>query len=272
MGIRIDELPALTPSRSAIVPAMSGGTTGKQTLAEILGLAVAGDVGFTPGSASALTGETIEEVVAELEALIAALTTGKQAAAANLSTLAGLASVSNLSTLAALASVVNLSALAGLTGAADKGIRFTGVGTMAVFDQTSFGRTLAGLANAAALRGAAELADGSWTPTVTGVTNVASVGSIEAGSYTRIGGTVHFVGAVTLTPTAGSLTQTTFRASLPVASTLASGRMRGHVTTPTSGAVGGDTYVGGGMIEGRFRAGGTGGHVVVFSGQYEVTT
>lgn len=73
-----------------------------------------------------------------------------QAASAILATLAALSSVANLTTLAGLSSVTNLSALAGLTGAADKGIRFTAAGTMATFDQTSFGRTLAGLADQAA--------------------------------------------------------------------------------------------------------------------------
>jgi hypothetical protein len=47
----------------------------------------------------------------------------------------------------------DLTAIAGLTSAADKGIYFTGSGTAATFDLTSFGRSLAGSANASGARG-----------------------------------------------------------------------------------------------------------------------
>ena len=45
-----------------------------------------------------------------------------------------------------------LAAIAGLTSAADKGMYFTGSGTAATFDLSSFGRSLAGSADAAAAR------------------------------------------------------------------------------------------------------------------------
>ena len=45
-----------------------------------------------------------------------------------------------------------LAAIAGLTSAADKGIMFSGSGTAATYDLSSFGRTLAGSADAAAAR------------------------------------------------------------------------------------------------------------------------
>lgn len=47
--------------------------------------------------------------------------------------------------LIALLANTNLSALAGLTGAAEKGIGFTGVGTMEVFDETTLMRAMLGL-------------------------------------------------------------------------------------------------------------------------------
>ena len=46
----------------------------------------------------------------------------------------------------------DLAAIAGLTSAADKGIYFTGAGTAGTYDLTSFGRSLAGSADAAAAR------------------------------------------------------------------------------------------------------------------------
>jgi hypothetical protein len=50
-----------------------------------------------------------------------------------------------------------LAAIAGLTSAADKGIYFTGSGAAATFDLSSFGRTLAGAADASAARTSLEL-------------------------------------------------------------------------------------------------------------------
>lgn len=75
----------------------------------------------------------------------------------------------------------NLAALAGLTGAADKGIRFTAAGALATHDLTSFGRSLVGTSNLAALQAILGTGtpssstflrgDGSWaTPAGGGVT------------------------------------------------------------------------------------------------------
>jgi len=54
-----------------------------------------------------------------------------------------------------------LAAIAGLTSAADKGIYFTGSGSASVFDLSSFGRTLAGSADAAAARSSLSLVVGT---------------------------------------------------------------------------------------------------------------
>lgn len=54
----------------------------------------------------------------------------------------------------------NLAALSGLTGAADFGFYFTGVGTMSLYALTTYGRALAALADAAALRTSAGLVAG----------------------------------------------------------------------------------------------------------------
>lgn len=57
----------------------------------------------------------------------------------------------------------DLAAIAGLTSAADKGMYFTGSGTAATYDLTSFGRTLGGVADRAAARTALGLAGGAAT-------------------------------------------------------------------------------------------------------------
>lgn len=55
----------------------------------------------------------------------------------------------------------NLASLSGLTFAADKGLYTTGANTAALYDLTAYGRTLAGLANAAALRSNINVEDGA---------------------------------------------------------------------------------------------------------------
>lgn len=72
---------------------------------------------------------------------------GAQPAAANLTTLAGLASVGNLSTLAGLASVANLSTVAGYTGT-----QMTNLGSYASTAPGATGLALVGAANAGAAR------------------------------------------------------------------------------------------------------------------------
>lgn len=60
----------------------------------------------------------------------------------NLATLAALSSLLNISTLSGYASMSNLTALVGITGAPDKVPYFTGMGSMAIADLSSLGRSL----------------------------------------------------------------------------------------------------------------------------------
>jgi hypothetical protein len=63
---------------------------------------------------------------------------------------------------------------------------------------------------------------GRYTPTITGVANVASSGTNSA-HYTRVGNTVTVSGYVTITATAAAPTATAFRITLPIASNMTSG-------------------------------------------------
>lgn len=72
-------------------------------------------------------------------------------------------------------------------------------------------------------------ASGTYTPTITAVTNVASVGTVNTASWTRVGDIVTVFGSVAIIPTTASA-NTRFDVSLPIASTLAgSGELVGTV-------------------------------------------
>ena len=90
-----------------------------------------------------------------------------------------------------------LAAIAGLTSAANVVPRFTGSGTAEVYTLTS----------------------GTYTPTVTNKSNIASVGTVTDAHYFRIGNEVTVRGRFIATPTATGATEV--YVTLPVASNLA---------------------------------------------------
>lgn len=85
----------------------------------------------------------------------------------------------------------NLSALAGLTSAANKGVYFTGSGAASTYDLSAFGRTVAGLADAAALKSELSLVVGTDVQAydaelaaIAGLTSAADKGIYFTGSGT----------------------------------------------------------------------------------------
>lgn len=87
----------------------------------------------------------------------------------------------------------------------------TGITDLAVAD----GGT--GASSASAARTSLGFSDGTYTPTLTDVTNVASHGSVSAATYMQVGSTVNVSGRFTIDPTSASVS-TEMGMSLPVAS------------------------------------------------------
>jgi len=78
------------------------------------------------------------------------------------------------------------------------------------------------------------LASGTYTPTLTGVTNVSS-STTRLATYMRVGNTVTVAGQINVTPTANN-TQTTIGISLPIASNFSTAYQAGGAgqRTPSS--------------------------------------
>lgn len=84
---------------------------------------------------------------------------------------------------------------------------------------------------------------GTYTPTVTGIANVSSVGTVETHRYQRIGNIVTVTGAVNLTLTAGANTLTTVSVTLPIASDFsAASDVAGVLCDTTNSGRGGYVY------------------------------
>lgn len=88
------------------------------------------------------------------------------------------------------------------------------------------------------------LSSGTYTPTLTGVTNVASTTALEC-QYLRVGSVVTVSGAVTVTPTAAAGTTTDVGISLPISSNFATahqcGGFAGENLNAQYGPINGDT-------------------------------
>lgn len=145
-----DEVSTSTPTADAIVKALGTGKISNSwldaTLASIASLGTASDrIAYTTGV----------DVWAEtpLTAFVRTILDDADQAAVQVT----LALVPGVNIQAFHA---NLAALSGLTGAADRGFYFTGAGTMALYTLSAYGRTLAALADAAALRTSAGLVAG----------------------------------------------------------------------------------------------------------------
>jgi len=89
----------------------------------------------------------------------------------------------------------------------------------------------------AAMRTTLGLPDGTYTPTYTGLTNVASITPRGPSQYMRVGNTVTVSGQVAIFPTAGSYARTEVRISLPIPSALtAEPQVAGTAVSSTSPA------------------------------------
>jgi hypothetical protein len=127
-----------------------------------------------------------------------------------------------------------LAAIAGLTSAADRVPYFTGSGTAALATFSSFGRSLVDDADAATARTTLGITSGTYTPTLTNVSNV-DASTAYTCHYTQIGNIVTVSGRIDVDAT-GVGFDAVIRISLPIASNLTTTEDASGVIASNSGS------------------------------------
>lgn len=110
----------------------------------------------------------------------------------------------------------NLTAISNLTSATDQLPYFTGSGAAALTTLTSSARTLIGDSSTSSMRTTLGMADGTYTPTLTNVSNISSSTAYGC-QYLQVGNTVLVSGKIDITPTSSS-SATKLGITLPITS------------------------------------------------------
>lgn len=148
-------------------------------------------------------------------------------------------------------------------------------GSVAAKTITDFGLSLVDDADASTARttlGLPEFASGTWTPTLTNITNVSSSTAREC-MYLRVGNTVYISGRVEVTATAAAEAQTVIELSLPIAPATfgQTWEAAGVVNAAFTGAYRVGNIIGQGTaVRFQYQAQSTSSTGVIFTGSYQV--